>query len=240
MVLHFGSYGTACLSTDTFETIWRRRDLECDHFRGPGSSPIFFENLLITHYDGADFQYVIAQDRLTGKTVWKTKRSNDYGTDNGDFKKAYSTPLIINAAGRLQMISTGAKAATSYDPRTGKELWQVNFSNHSGTARPLYGHGLVYINTGFSKADLLAVRPDGKGNVTDTHVVWSIKRGVPSKPSQLLIGDLIFMINDNGIATCLEAKTGEQVWVHRVGGAYSASPIFVDGAMYLFSEAGKT
>ncbi len=128
----------------------------------------------------------------------------------------------------------------SYDPYTGKELWQINFTDFSSTARPLYGHGLVYINTGFGKADLVAVRPDGSGDVTDTHVVWTVKKGVPSKPSQLLVGDLIFMINDKGIASCLEARTGANVWTHRVGGNYSASPIAVDGAIYFFSHEGKT
>ena len=239
--VHFGSYGTACLDTASGKTLWSRRDLPCDHFRGPGSSPILYKNLLIVHFDGADVQYVVALDKSDGRTVWKTPRSNDFGgSENGDFKKAYSTPIVIDAAGKTQLISAGSRAAMAYDPLTGKEIWQVTFSSFSSTARPLYGHGLVYINTGFSKADLIAVRPDGEGDVTETHVVWTVRRNVASKPSQLLIGDLIFMIHDAGIASCLEAKTSKRLWTERIGGNFSSSPVTAGDRIYLFSHEGKT
>ena len=240
--LQFGSYGTACLDTATGEPLWRRRDLPCNHFRGPGSSPILYENLLIAPFDGFDYQYVVALDKQTGRTVWKTDRSNDYGTDDGDFKKAFCTPLVVQAAGRTQLISPGSRAAMSYDPRTGKELWQVRFrsKSFSSTARPLHGHGLVFINTGFGKADLIAVRPDGTGDVTETHIEWEIRKGVPSKPSPLLIDDLIYMVHDAGIASCIEARTGEYVWTERLGGKYSASPVAADGRIYFLSHEGKT
>jgi outer membrane protein assembly factor BamB len=119
-------------------------------------------------------------------------------------------------------------------------LWRVRFDEHSATARPLFGHGLVYINTGFGKAQLLAVKPSGKGDVTNSHVAWRQRQGVPSKPSQLLIGDLIYMIHDSGVATCLDAKTGEIVWRERVGGKFTASPLYADGRIYLFDQDGKT
>ena len=125
--ISFGSYGTACLDTHTGKTLWHRQDLPCNHFRGPGSSPVIFENLLLLHFDGFDYQYAIALDKQTGETVWKTDRTHDYGTDDGDMKKAFSTPLVIEAAGRLQMISPCSKAAFAYDPRTGKEIWRVRF-----------------------------------------------------------------------------------------------------------------
>jgi len=239
--VHFGSYGTAAIDTLTGEVLWTRRDLPCDHWRGPGSSPILFERLLIAHFDGFDHQYVVALDKATGKTVWKTDRSNDFGgTENGDFKKAYSTPLVITVGGREQLISPGSRAAFAYDPRTGKELWRVRFANFSSTARPLYAHGLVYINTGFGKADLIAVRPDGSGDVTDTHVVWTAKRGIGSKPSAVLVDDLIYTVADNGgVATCLDTKTGATVWQERIEGTeHSASPIVVDGTIYFFSHDG--
>ena len=236
----FGTYGTACLERRTGKTVWTRRDLPCNHWRGPGSSPILWKHLYICHYDGYDYQYVVALDKRTGDTVWKTNRSNDYGTDDGDFKKAYSTPIVIEAAGRTQMISAGSKAAFSYDPLTGEESWQVRFSRFSSTARPLWGHGLVIVNTGFGKGELLAVRPDGKGDVTKSHVEWHVTRGVGSKTSSLLIGDLIYSVVDRGgIVSCLDAKTGEQVWTGRLGGNFSASPIVVDGAMVFCDEAGK-
>jgi outer membrane protein assembly factor BamB len=236
--LSFGSYGTAALDTRSGETVWARRDLPCDHFRGPGSSPILFGGLFILHFDGFDHQYVVALDKETGRTVWRTDRSNDFGTDNGDFKKAYSTPLVIDAAGKLQLISPGSRAAMAYDPFTGKELWQVRFESFSSTAAPLFGHGLVYINTGFGKADLLAVRPDGAGDVTATHVAWTLKKGVGSKPSAILDGELIYLVHDAGVASCVEARTGDVVWSERLGGSYSASPVMAGGAIYFFSQEG--
>jgi outer membrane protein assembly factor BamB len=172
--------------------------------------------------------------------VWKTDRDVNYGTDDGDIMKAYCTPIIIEVDGRRQLISPTSKAAIAYDPYTGKEIWKVRYPSFSATARPLFGHGLVYINTGFGKADLLAVRPDGTGDVTDTHVAWIVKQSVPSKPSQLLIDDLIYMIHDAGVASCVEAKTGREVWQQRIGGKYSASPIYAGGRIYMPSHEGAT
>ena len=238
--VHFGAYGTACLDTATGKTLWERRDLECDHWRGPGSSPILFENLLIVHYDGYDLQYVVAFNKETGKTVWKIDREVDYGTTDGDIMKAYCTPIVIDVAGKKQLISPTSKAALAYDPRTGKELWRVRFGNFSATARPLFGHGLVFINTGFGKADLLAVRPDGAGDVTDSHIEWKVTKSIGSKPSPLLTDGLIYNVHDQGVATCVEATTGKEVWTHRLGGNFSASPIYGDGKIYFLSQEGKT
>lgn len=238
--LSWGSYGVACLDTASGEVIWSRRDLECNHWRGPGSSPILFENLLIQDYDGFDVQYVVALDKDTGDTVWRTERRDIYETDNGDLKKAFATPIIIDVSGRPLLISPAAKATFAYDPRTGEELWYVRYPQHSAATRPLYADGLVFINTGFSKAQMIAVRPTGRGDVTDTHLVWSEPEQMPSKPSPLLIDGLLYVISDNGVAVCLDAATGERVWMQRVGGNYSASPVYADGRIYLFGKDGKT
>jgi outer membrane protein assembly factor BamB len=238
--VHFGSYGTACLDAADGSTVWSRRDLPCDHFRGPGSSPILFENLLIVHFDGADFQYVVALDKQSGKTVWKKDRSNDYETDNGDFKKAYSTPLIIRHQGRLQMISSGSKATTSHDPRTGDELWQVRYKEFSGTARPIYAGGLVLVNTGFGKAEMWAIRPDGSGDVSDTHVAWRAARSIGSKPSPVAVDDLVYTVHDSGVAICMEVATGKTVWTRRLGGNFSASPIVAGGHIYFCNQQGES
>lgn len=238
--LHFGSYGTACLNTRSGETVWSRNDLPCHHWRGPGSSPILFRNLLIIHYDGYDYQYVVALDKTTGETVWKTDRDIAYDTDNGDFKKAYCTPSVFEIDGQLQLISPTSKAVVAYDPLTGKELWQVRYKGFSTAARPLFGNGLLLINTGFSKAELYAIRPGGTGDLTDTNVVWKLSRGVPSKPSQLLIDGFIYMVHDDGVASCVDATTGETVWQERIGGAYSASPIYGDGRIYFLNHQGTT
>jgi outer membrane protein assembly factor BamB len=239
--VHFGSYGTAAIDTSTGKVLWTRRDLPCNHWRGPGSSPILYKDLLIVHLDGYDLQYVVALDKKTGRTVWKADRTHDFGTDDGDQKKGFATPVVIEAAGKAQLISPAAKAVVSLDPLTGHELWRVRYPEHSAAARPLFAHGLVYVDTGFGKADLLAIRPDGRGDVTDTHVAWKATRGIGSKPSPLLVGDLIYAVSDTGgVVTCLDARTGAEVWQHRVGGGgHSASPLFADGAIYVFAEDGS-
>jgi outer membrane protein assembly factor BamB len=237
--VHFGSYGTACLDTRSGDVIWQRRDLPCNHFRGPGSSPILFDDLLILDFDGFDYQYVVALDKRTGKTVWKKDRTHDYHSTDGDQKKSFSTPLVVEAAGRLQMISACSKGAYSYDPRSGDEFWRITFPSYSSAARPLFGEGLVFINTGFGKADLLAVRPDGEGDVTATNIVWKATKGIGSKPSPVLVDGLIFDVHDAGVAACIDAKTGKELWTKRLGGAFSASPISALGRVYFFDEQGK-
>ncbi len=245
----FGSAGTAAIDTKTFKVIWERRDIECNHFRGAGSSPVIFRNMLLMHFDGSDVQFAMALDKKTGKTIWQTRRSIDFQdldkngkpAAEGDMRKAFSTPHVERINGRWEMISLGAKAAYSYDPFTGKELWRVEErAQHSASTRPVLGHGMVYFPTGFSAGQLLAVRTGGNGVITDSHVAWRVKRGVPNKPSILLVDDLIYMIGDTGIASCVDAKTGEQVWQQRIGGEYSASPVYADGKLWFFSEDGKT
>ena len=245
----FGAAGTACIDTTTFKVLWERRDIECNHFRGAGSSPILFRNLLIMNFDGSDRQFVIALDKLTGKTAWMTKRSIDFQdlepsgkpAADGDMRKAFATPHVALLNGRLELISLGAKASYSYDPMTGKELWRVEErAQHSSSTRPVIGHGMIFYPTGFSTGQLYAVRIGGNGLITDTHVAWRYKRSVSNKPSILLIDDLIFMVGDAGIATCLEAKTGVALWQKRLTGEYSASPVYADGRIWFFSEDGKT
>jgi outer membrane protein assembly factor BamB len=243
----WGSPGTAALDTQTGKLVWERRDLECNHFRGAGSSPIIFENLLIMHFDGSDQQYLVGLDKRSGKTVWKTARSIDFqdlGPDgkpqaDGDFRKAFSTPQVMTHGGAPLLISIGSKATYGYDPRTGRELWRVEErSSHSGSTRPVVGHGLIFYPTGFATGQLLAIRLAEKRDAPP-EVAWKVTRGVPNKPSVLLVGDLIYMVNDTGIVSAVEAKTGTSVWTSRVGGTYSASPISAAGRVYLFNEDGK-
>ena len=244
----FGSPGTAAIDTKSGKVIWERRDLECNHFRGAGSSPILFRDLLIMHFDGSDVQYVVALDKRTGRTVWKTPRSVDFKDiepsgkikADGDFRKAFATPLIVTVGSQPVLISPGSMAAYGYDPMTGKELWRLEErTSFSSSTRPVAGHGLVFYTTGFNTGQVLAVRPDGRGDVTETHVAWRSTRGAPKKPSLLLHDDLLFMVNDNGVLTCLEAKTGAEVWTGRLNQTYSASPISANGRVYFFGEDGK-
>ncbi|HAK95852.1 MAG TPA: quinonprotein alcohol dehydrogenase [Planctomycetes bacterium] len=246
--VHFGSYGTACLDSETGDVLWERRDLPCRHYRGPGSSLALFRDLLIVTMDGVDVQYLAALDKKTGATIWKTDRTaewNDLGPDgkpfdNGDLRKAYSTPLFAGAGAATEMLSVGARAAYGYDPLTGKELWKVRHGGYSNAASPVFGHGFAFIGTGSGATELWAVRPGGRGDVTATHVVWKLARGAPRIPSPVLAGDLLFVVDDGGQMTCLEAKTGAEVWRQRLGGEYAASLLHAAGRIYCFSQSGKT
>jgi outer membrane protein assembly factor BamB len=247
--VHFGSYGTACLDTTTAKVLWERRDLPCRHYRGPGSSPLLYKDLLILTFDGIDQQYVAALDKNTGETVWRTDRSTEWHdldengqpVRGGDYRKAFCTPIVIDWEGRPQLISPGAISAFAYDPRTGAELWKVHHEAHSASPRPLFGHGFVYTVTGHGQTELWAIRPDGKGDVTDTHVAWRFRgREVPKQPSPVLVDDCIYMISNEGYASCVDALTGEGIWSERIGGNFMASPIYGDGRLYACSMQGET
>lgn len=227
--LHFGAYGTACI-TQTGEIVWKTK-LEYDNGQhGPGGSPIVYDDLLIVSCDGIESQYVVALDKATGKVRWKKMREG---------YQAYTTPLVVNLPEGDQVISPGAFQAIAYEPRTGKEIWRVKYGEgFSNVPRPVYGHGLVFICTGFQEPSLLAVRPDGRGDVTKSKIAWKLGRAIPRTPSPLLVGDELYIVNDNGVATCIDAKTGEELWRARLDGTYSASPVYADGRIYFLSEDG--
>jgi outer membrane protein assembly factor BamB len=255
----FGAPATACLDTQTGKVLWARRDIECNHFRGAGSSPILYSNLLLLNFDGSDHQFVIALDKQTGRTVWQTKRSVDFqdlGPDGqpeggGDFRKAFATCQIATLGGQTLLLSPGSKAFYAYEPASGAELWRVEErTSYSASTRPVAGHGLVFVPTGFASGQVLAIRPGQQGETLDAktprppgmqlQVVWRTNRNAPKKPSLLLLGDLLFALEDNGVVTCWEALTGTAVWSERIGGHYSASPLAAGDRIYVFSEEGKT
>ena len=236
--VNFGSDGTACIDTATGKTLWTRRDLNCDHHMGSGISPILAGDLLVIPVDGIDVQYVVALDKATGKTAWKTKRSMDYTRVHRFCRKAYCTPIVITAAGKRQLISPCSRAIISYDPASGKEHWKIRHRGWSMTPRPVFGHGMVFLVMDYDHPELWALKVDGKGDVTDTHIAWKLTKPVPKKPSFLLADDLLFLVNDTGSAACVEAKTGRVVWTERIGGQYSASLLYANGRVYLFSERG--
>ena len=238
LYVHYGTYGTACLDTNSGKVLWTRRDLHCDHHEGPGSSLMLWGKLLIFDVDGRDVQYVIALDKATGKTAWKTNRSVDFSKLTTNTHKAFCTPIVIEAGGRLQLVSPGAKAMMGYDPGSGEELWKVCYGGWSVTPRPLFGHGLIFLVMDYDHPELWAVRPGGSGDLTGSNVVWKITKAVPSRPSLLLIDDLLYMVSSVGIASCVEAKSGHLIWQQRIGGAYSASPIYADGHIYFFNHEG--
>ena len=228
--VHFGADGTAAL-TASGEVVWKTR-LAYESQHGNGGSPVLYRDLLIFSGDGSDTAFVAALDTATGRTRWKTPRRTP-------FDQAYSTPLVVRVGDTDQLVSVGAHRAAAYDPLSGRELWRVGYRDgFSNVPRPVYGHGLVYIATGFQQPRLLAVRAGGTGDVTGTHVAWTMTRSAPLTPSPLLVGDELYTVSDTGIATCLDATTGTVHWRHRLGGNYSASPLFADGRVYFLSEEG--
>jgi outer membrane protein assembly factor BamB len=238
--VHYGSAGTACLDTATGKKLWERGDLPCDHWRGPASSPILYRDLLLVHFDGYDLQYVVALDKKTGRTVWKKDRSFEYGKLDGDNKKAYATPAVLDVGGKPELVSPAAVGTFAYDPLTGEELWKVRHGGMNVTAPPLAGNGLIYLCTGDGGLRLLAVRPGGKGDVTETSIEWKTSRGVPSRSSPTLVGDRLYMVSEDGLVSCLDARTGQRQWQQRVGGKFWASPVYASGRLYLCNEEGVT
>jgi outer membrane protein assembly factor BamB len=239
---HFGSTGTACVDTATGKVLWSRTDLKCGHHRGAGSSVIIYRDLIILTFDGFDVQYLAALDKKTGKTVWETDRKFQPPEDNGDMKKGYSTPEVITVNGKPELVSPSAKATAAYDPMTGKEIWRVIHGGMNSPYRPVFGHGLLFTASSDGGDGLLAIRPDGTGNVTANHVAWKLKAGVPNRSSFLLVGDDLLMVNSGGIATCVDVKDGKKrkdIRLETRGANVWGSPTLSEGKMYVFDDAGN-
>lgn len=232
LFVHFGHQGTACLDLEG-KVLWANRDLKYSPVHGNGGSPVLVDSLLVFSCDGGDRRFVVALDKATGKVRWKTDRSGDPPR-----KFSFSTPLVIEIKGRKQIISPGSDVVCAYDAADGKEMWRVRYDGYSVIPRPVFGHGLVFLSTSYNTPSVLAIRPDGEGDVTDTHVAWTRKPGAPHTPSLLLVGDELYMVSDGGQASCVDARTGKEYWQKRLGGAYSASPVFADGKIYFQSEDG--
>ncbi|HEY2911064.1 MAG TPA: PQQ-binding-like beta-propeller repeat protein [Gemmataceae bacterium] len=240
--VHFGSHGTWCIDTATGKQLWERRDFQCNHFRGPGSSPIIYKNLVVMIFDGFDYQYVVAVDKLTGKTVWKQDRNTKYSTQNGDYKKAYATAQVIEVGGQPQMVCPSSECTVAYEPMSGKELWRFYHPKKSTMnvgARTVAGNGLTYLLTGHP-AQLIALKQTASGMVSKNEISWLVEKAVPSRPSLLLLGDLLFAISDDGIFSCFDAGSGKKFFSERQNGAFSASPVAAGGLIYLPNQTGKT
>jgi len=248
--VHFGSYGTACLDSATGREIWKRNDMPCRHYRGPGSSVILYNAFLIVTFDGVDTQYVPALDKKTGKSVWKSKRQikwKDIDADGnpkreGDFRKGFATPLVIDVGGKKQLVSPASTHCFGLCADTGKEIWRVGNRAHTPAVSPIFTSGLVVFATGHGQpaADLQAIKVDGTGDVTKTHLAWSKKgKDVPTTPSPVAVGDLLFVLSNRGTMNCYETVSGREVWRERIGGNFLASPIHDGQRIYIFSTARK-
>ncbi len=225
--VHFGSHGTACLTLDG-EIVWTRQ-LEYDQRHGPGGSPVVWNDLVIVSCDGMDVQYTVALDKRTGEVRWRADHPG---------LQAYSTPLVIDAQGTPQLVTSGGEALIAYSPADGRELWRFRHEGHSVVPRPVAGNGMVYFCTGYWTPTLVAVRTGGSGDVTDSHLAYRMRHSVPHTPSPLLIGKHIYFVSDQGVITCADAVEGKELWKQRLGGNYSASPTLADGKIFCLDEDG--
>jgi outer membrane protein assembly factor BamB len=231
---HFGHQGTAALNL-AGKVLWRNTEHRYAPVHGNGGTPILVDDKLVFSGDGGDKQFVVALNTDNGKTAWKTDRKCEF------YKKfSFGTPLVITVNGRQQIVSPASGAVMAYDPKDGKELWQAKYDGYSVIPRPVFGHGMIFFSTGYDQPRLLAIRVDGAGDVTESHIAWTATKGAPHAPSPLLVGDELYFVSDSGIASCLDARTGTSHWQERIGGNFSASPFYADGMIYLQSEDGVT
>jgi len=233
LFVHFGTHGTACLNLDG-SSVWKNTELVYEPQHGSGGSPALVDDALVISCDGRDTQFVVCLERGDGSIRWKVPRK----TFDADKKFAFNTPLAIDVGDRKQVISTGAHSVSGFDLQTGEAVWTVRHDGYSVVPRPVFAHGLVFICTSFQRSSLLAIRPDGHGDVTDSHVAWKSRDAVSHSPSPIIVGDDIYMVSDRGVASCRDARTGKLIWKNRLGGSYSASPIFADGHLYFQNEQG--
>ena len=240
LFIHFGAFGNACLNSKTGQIIWKNQDpdLWIHHENGPGSTPVLWNKLMIFHLDGTDKQSVVALFQETGKIAWHRKRSGKL-RENPQTKKAYATPLIVQGSNGPVLISTGADWVYGYHPETGKELWKINYGilGFSNVSKPLRFENLFIVSTGFMKGEIHAYQMHGNHPPS---LAWKMTKGAPKKPSPIIVDGLLYVINDGGILTCLNARDGEVLWRSRLEGEYSSSPTFADGKIYISNHSGKT
>lgn len=235
---HFGTNGTVCLDTTTGKVLWTNREHRIKHENGAGSTPVLWRDKLIFHCDGSDQQYIVALDKETGKTAWRAERTGAMNA-NPQFKKAYGTPLVLDLEGKSVVLSTGADWLYGYDPTNGKELWKLSYGvlGFSIVPRPVYADGTLYISTSFMQPEILAVKL-GDGQATP-EISWRQKKGAPQMSSPLLVQHELYLVNDKGVATCLDARSGDSHWSERLGGNFSSSPLWADGHIFMGNREGQ-
>jgi outer membrane protein assembly factor BamB len=235
LYVHFGPMGTAALDL-TGKVLWNRTGLYAQSQHGSGGSPIVVDGLLLFSCDAIDKQFVIALHAKDGKTAWQTPRGN-----GGKPAFSFSTPTLLEIAGKKAIISEGSDMIAAYDVKGGKEIWRSKFTGYSLIPKPVVGHGMVYFSTGYGTPSFMAVKLGGNGDVTASHAGWKVPKVAPHTPSPILSGNELFMVSDFGIMSCLDAKTGEVLWSEKRanGKGFSASPIIADGKVYFTSEDGK-
>jgi outer membrane protein assembly factor BamB len=239
LLCHFGNLGTACVDTEKAQLLWKNR-IPVEHGVGPGSTPVVYGDLLIFPCDGTTTQSVVALSIETGTQAWQTRRPPMTG-ENGDFHKAFSTPLIIRVGDQDQVVAVGAQWVVAYEPKTGREIWRCRHGEgFSNAPRPVFAQGLVLICGGYMTHELLAIRVAGaEGDVTASHIAWRTAKQVPPMSSPIVVGDEVYTVSDQGVVSCLDLKSGEAHYRERLGGNFSASPLFANGHLLFCSRTGE-
>ena len=232
LYVHFGHQGTACLTLDG-EMVWKTVSVEYKPVHGNGGTPIIVNDTLVFSVDGAATTKVVALSLVDGSPRWTFDRES-----NAPRKFSFSTPALIEVNGSQQIVSPGSDVVHGLDAKTGEMIWKVTYDGYSVIPKPVLYNGLLYVCTSYNTPWIYCIDPSGKGDVTQTHVKWSHQKQVPHTPSIIVRDDLIYMVSDRGIGSCLDAQTGKVVWQERIGGNYSASPIYTNGLIYLQSEQG--
>ncbi len=232
--VHFGPQGMARLAAEDGRILWTCTELVYPPVHGNGGTPVMQNGKLVIICDGSKDPFVAAIDAETGSVAWKTPRSVP-----ARLTHSFGTVAIVMIDGKQQVLAPGPDHLAAYDLETGKELWKVLAKGWSVVPQPTIGHGMVIYNCDYDHPELIAVRLGGaEGDVTDSHVVWRVKRGAPSTPTPLLVGDELYFVSDKGIASSVDAKTGESHWVKRLDGDYSASPVYANGQILFLNETG--
>ena len=232
LYVHFGHQGTACLTLDG-EMVWKTVSVEYKPVHGNGGTPIIVNDTLVFSVDGAATTKVVALSLADCSPRWTFDRES-----HAPRKFSFSTPALIEVNGSQQIVSPGSDVVHGLDAKTGEMIWKVTYDGYSVIPKPVLYKGLLYVCTSYNTPWIYCIDPSGKGDVTETHVKWSHQKQVPHTPSIIVRDDLIYMVSDRGIGSCLDAQTGEVVWQERIGGNYSASPIYTNGLIYLQSEQG--
>lgn len=232
--VHFGALGMAKLQAENGDVIWLNTDLNYPPLHGSGGTPVLHKGRLAVVCDGSVDPFVAAVDADSGKVLWKQPRSV-----KARISHSFVTPAIAESADATLVMAPGPDHFAAYDLETGKEVWKVVAPGWSVVPQPVVTRGLVIYNHDYDNPELIAVRMGGRGDVTESHIAWRRKRGAPSTPSPLLVEEDLFCVSDDGIATCINVQTGEQHWMERLGGNYSASPIFANGRVLFLNESGR-
>ncbi|MDO4587645.1 MAG: PQQ-binding-like beta-propeller repeat protein [Planctomycetia bacterium] len=244
LYVHFGAIGTAAIDSATGEKIWERTDIQWEPIQGYGASPILFENLLILTCDGTDFQFLIALNKETGETVWKTERSADFEGIVPLFRKGYCSPLVVHYQGIDYLLSSSSKSAYAYDPRTGQERWRFDFPldvSETSTMRPKVWNNRVVVNSGFgTKATLFALDFTQSGILTEEDIIWENDNNINQCLTPVLVNDHLFGADGRGIIYCISMETGETIWTKRIGGGHWASPVAQKERIYFFNDQNET